>query len=163
MADDYSKPIHTLITEDIVESLSRVPYLTVERLNADNHEFNLPKHMLAIVDPDDPEKLEDNGSTDDEFIRTYIIHVWIMPSQTDGVPLDETWDKVAADVVKALCFDDGLTNPRPHTRNGLAVDTTASDANVAGPMPNSLAYMLNVPIEVQYTTRTCNAYNPNRG
>jgi hypothetical protein len=170
MADDYAKPIPTLITEDIVETLSRVTVeggfsntLTVERLNSENHEFNRPRHLLAIVDPDDPVKLEDPGSEDDEYTRKYVIHVWVIPAQTDGKPLDETWDAIVADVVKALCYDDGLSATPSPKRSGYAIDTWAEDPTTVGPIAQSLAYMLNVVIVVHYTTRTRNAYNPNRG
>jgi hypothetical protein len=170
MADDYAKPIATLITEDIVEALSRVRVeqgysvsLIVERLNADNHEFNNPRHLLAIVDPGDPVKGEEEGSTDDDYERTYIIHVWVMPSQLDGKPIDETWDAIIADIVKALCYDDGGATIPTAKRNGLATDTIAGDPETAGPFLKTLAYLINVPIKVIYSTRTRNPYNPNRG
>lgn len=159
MAEEVQpKPIPTLITEDVTESLSRVPTLKVERLNADNHEFNLPQHLLAIVDPGDPQKQEEYSEGQDEWIRTYMIHVWYMPSQTDGKPIDEGMDEVIAAVTLALCADDGSTNQINYTRNGLASDSVLVSTETIGPIPKSLAYLINIAIDVHYATRQRDPY-----
>jgi hypothetical protein len=161
MAEDQDKPIALLITEDIESTLSQVRTeggyhvtLIVERLNAENHEFNRPRHLLAVIDPGDPEPQDNASEGEDEFVRTYVIHVWVMPSQTDGRPLDEYFDFIHGDVVKALCSD--VTNS--FRRGGLAIETKAGALDTVGPLPSSLAYIVNVPVEVRYTTRTRNLY-----
>lgn len=162
MAETQAKPIATLITEDIFETLGEVTTANsysvtlkrVERLNKHNHEFNNPDHLVAIVDPGDPQKQEEEGVGDDEFVRTYIIHVWLMPSQTDEVPIDQLIDAVVADVTRALCDDVSGTN----RRDGLAIDTWTEDPETIGPLAGSLAYIINIPVNVQYTTRTRNLY-----
>jgi hypothetical protein len=58
------------------------------------------------------------------------------------------------DVVKALCDDD--TNS--HKRGGYANDTTPGDPEVIGPDPNSLAYVVNIPVTVQYRTAVRNPF-----
>jgi hypothetical protein len=70
--------------------------LIVERLNETNHEFNNPRHLLAVIDPGDPERLNADNPVEgcDDYERDYVIHVWVMPSQTDGKPIDETWDAI---------------------------------------------------------------------
>lgn len=166
MPDDNAKPISLLITEDIAETLSRVrteagyhfSLSGVERLNATNHELNNPKHLLAVIDPDDPQQLGDPSEGEHEFVRTYVIHVWVMPSQTDGRPIDEYFDYVAADVIKCLCDDESGS----YRRGGYATDTRPGDSIVATvSLSNSIAYIVNVPVEVQYSTLTRNLYAQN--
>jgi len=166
MAEEVQpKPIATLITENVTETLSRVRIeqgggvaLIVERLNEENHEFNRPRHLLAIVDPGDPVKADNQAENEDEFTRDYVIHVWVMPSQTNGVPIDETMDQVIANITRALCADDGQSSPKIYTRGGLAIDTTALDPETIGPFPKSLAYLVNVSVQVRYTTRERDPY-----
>lgn len=154
-------PIATLITQDIRDVLAQVQTaqgysvdLVVEHLNEENHEFNRPRHLLAIVDPGDPVKLEDPSQGKDEYTRDYLIHVWVMPSQTDGRPIFETIDAVVADVVTALCRE-----PASYRRAGLAIDTRAGDPETIGPVANSLAYMVNIPITVRYETTFRDGYS----
>lgn len=162
MPEDNAKPVSLLITEDIAATLSRVTVennyhltLKVQRLNESNHEFNNPAHLLAVVDPDDPELQGNPSEGEDEFIRTYVIHVWVIPSQTDGVPIDEYIDFISADVIKCLCDDESGS----YRRNGLAIDTKPGDTIVTKvAVANSIAYVVNVPVDVLYTTRTRNLY-----
>jgi hypothetical protein len=163
MPDDLAKPIATLITEDIENTLSQVTVegsyhntLKVERLNETNHEFNNPRHLLAVIDPGDPRRLNADNPVQgcDDYERDYVIHVWVMPSQTDGKPIDETWDAIVGDVVKALCDDDNQS----YTRGGYALDTTAGDPDVIGPDPKSLAYLVNIPFTVVFRTAVRNPF-----
>jgi hypothetical protein len=161
MAEDNAKPISLLITEDVAATLSRVKVeegyhlsLTVERLNATNHEFNNPRHLLAVIDPGDIQREENPAEGEDEFTRVYTIHVWVIPSQTDGRPIDEYFDYVAADVVRNLC-DDASGSYR---RSSYVTDTRLDSVDVIGPDPNSLAYVVNVNIEVRFSVRARNLY-----
>lgn len=165
MAEDTAKPIPLLITEDIEKTLSQVRVeqdyhvtLTVERLNEENHEFNRPRHLLAVIDPGDPEQQSETNVGFDRFLRTYVIHVWVLPSQTDDKPIDEYCDYIAADVIRNLCD----VASRSNQRGGYAEDTMPGDTVVATvDVANSLAYLVNVPVVVQYETVTRNLYRQN--
>lgn len=161
MAQDNAKPVALLITEDIESTLSQVRVeqnyhvsLEVERLNAENHEFNNPRHLLAVIDPGDIQREENPSEGEDEFTRVYTIHVWVIPSQTDGKPIDEYFDYVAADVVRNLC-DDASGSYR---RSSYVTDTRLDSVNVIGPDPKTLAYVVDVNIEVRFSVRARNLY-----
>jgi hypothetical protein len=165
MSERLAKSKHTLITDAIFDALTRIQItagfgqnLKAERLNEHNHEYNQPEHLKAVLDPGDPQKQENASAGLDEYIRTYLIHVDIIPSQTSGLPLDETWDAIASDVVQGLCEDDGTVNPLKWNLNGLAQDVWADSAITEAPPAGSLAWRLHVPINVRYTTRERNAY-----
>lgn len=164
MAEEYSEPIETLITRDVIETVSTVTVgggypitiTSTEDVNEDEHQFNVPAHLKAIVVPRQATPVEEPSQGTSEYIRPYQVLVWVLPSETDGKPIMEYIDTVGAAVLKALLRDDNLS----YLRGGFAFDTREG-----GPPPvdwfkdpDKAAYQVVVNVDVQYQTGRRNKF-----